>query len=176
MIEGCILAQGTFHDLQTRVFRELPPRGLESERQLRELDTSAWRRHSVNISHVAGPVLNNTGHRPGVDKGKVILGISNSSTDIRGLPVNHASYKIYLEATIEGCFRWCSTSYIHSNDFICRRKLLRHVNHPCPVLSREIEDRPRASPQFMDDIPSQKCLERLVSVIYDIRVLSTPPC
>jgi hypothetical protein len=90
VIKGRILAQCTLHDLQTRVFRELPLLGYESERQLRELNTSARRRHPINISDVTGPVLDDTGHRTGVDKGKVVLGIANSLTNVRSLPVNHA--------------------------------------------------------------------------------------
>jgi hypothetical protein len=82
--------------------------------------------------------------------------------------------KIYLEPTIEGCFRWCGTSYIHPDHLICRRKLLRHIDHPRSIPSRQIENRLRTSPRYMYDIAPQKCLERLMSMIYHIRILSTP--
>jgi hypothetical protein len=110
-----------------------------------------------------------------VDERKVVFGIANSLADVGGLSSTRQTHRSYLKSTVGRVIRRSYTPQVHADYLICRGKLLSHINHPGAIPGGQIEDSLRTSPEFMQKIPIQECLERFVLMIYDMGVLSAPP-
>jgi len=71
--------------------------------------------------------------------------------------------------------RWYVTSYVHADDFICRREFLSHINCPRTIPRRQIENTLWASPEFIENIPLKERLKRFMAMVYYMCVFADPP-
>jgi len=68
---------------------------------------------------------------------------------------------------------WCGTPDVHADHFICRREFLSHIDGPCTIPGRQIENTLWTSPELMQNIPLKERLKRFVAMIYYMCVFAT---